>query len=37
MKNEYIIRKELIMSKFVYLFKEANQSMRNLLGGKGAN
>lgn len=25
------------MSKFVYLFKEANQSMRNLLGGKGAN
>ncbi|HKL47501.1 MAG TPA: pyruvate, phosphate dikinase [Candidatus Izemoplasmatales bacterium] len=25
------------MSKFVYLFKEANQSMKNLLGGKGAN
>lgn len=25
------------MSKFVYLFKEGNASMRNLLGGKGAN
>jgi len=25
------------MSKFVYLFKEADQSMKNLLGGKGAN
>jgi len=25
------------MTKFVYLFKEADQSMRNLLGGKGAN
>ena len=25
------------MSKFVYLFKEGDASMRNLLGGKGAN
>ena len=25
------------MSKFVYLFKEGNASMRELLGGKGAN
>ncbi|MGM0495899.1 MAG: pyruvate, phosphate dikinase [Bacillota bacterium] len=25
------------MTKFVYLFKESDQSMRNLLGGKGAN
>ena len=25
------------MTKFVYLFKEADASMRNLLGGKGAN
>ena len=25
------------MSKFVYLFKEGNATMRNLLGGKGAN
>ena len=25
------------MSKYVYLFKEGNAQMRNLLGGKGAN
>lgn len=25
------------MTKFVYLFKEGNADMRNLLGGKGAN
>ena len=25
------------MSKYVYLFKEGDASMRNLLGGKGAN
>ena len=25
------------MSKFVYLFAEGNATMRNLLGGKGAN
>lgn len=25
------------MSKYVYLFKEGDQTMRNLLGGKGAN
>jgi len=25
------------MTKYVYLFKEGDQSMRNLLGGKGAN
>ncbi|MBI9008632.1 MAG: pyruvate, phosphate dikinase [Tenericutes bacterium] len=25
------------MTKYVYLFKEADQSMKNLLGGKGAN
>ena len=24
-------------NKYVYLFKEGNASMRNLLGGKGAN
>ena len=25
------------MTKYVYLFKEGNANMRNLLGGKGAN
>ena len=25
------------MSKYVYLFREGDQSMKNLLGGKGAN
>ena len=25
------------MAKWVYLFKEGNASMRNLLGGKGCN
>ena len=25
------------MAKYVYLFNEGNASMRNLLGGKGAN
>ena len=25
------------MAKWVYLFKEGNAEMRNLLGGKGAN
>ncbi|NLO39487.1 MAG: PPi-dependent pyruvate phosphate dikinase, partial [Ruminiclostridium sp.] len=25
------------MAKYVYSFKEGNASMRNLLGGKGAN
>jgi len=25
------------MTKYVYLFREANQTMKNLLGGKGAN
>ena len=25
------------MAKYVYLFKEGNAGMRNLLGGKGAN
>ncbi|MCI8814067.1 MAG: PPi-dependent pyruvate phosphate dikinase, partial [Lachnospiraceae bacterium] len=25
------------MAKWVYLFKEGNADMRNLLGGKGAN
>jgi len=25
------------MTKYVYLFSEGNASMRNLLGGKGAN
>ena len=30
-------KKEKNMSKFVYLFAEGNASMRNLLGGKGAN
>ena len=27
----------MIMTKFVYSFKEGNADMRNLLGGKGAN
>jgi pyruvate,orthophosphate dikinase len=27
----------LLMAKYVYLFSEGNASMRNLLGGKGAN
>ena len=26
-----------VMAKWVYLFKEGDASMRNLLGGKGAN
>ena len=26
-----------MMKKFVYAFKEGNATMRNLLGGKGAN
>jgi pyruvate, orthophosphate dikinase len=30
-------RKEEIMTKYVYLFKEGKPSMKNLLGGKGAN
>ena len=25
------------MTKYVYLFKEGNAKMKNLLGGKGAN
>ncbi len=32
-----ISRKDIHMKKYVYLFKEGNASMRNLLGGKGAN
>ena len=27
----------MLMTKYVYLFSEGNASMRNLLGGKGAN
>jgi len=27
----------LYMTKYVYLFSEGNASMKNLLGGKGAN
>jgi pyruvate,orthophosphate dikinase len=30
-------RKDISMEKFVYLFSEGNASMKNLLGGKGAN
>jgi pyruvate, orthophosphate dikinase len=30
-------RKDYTMTKYVYLFKEGNSSMKNLLGGKGAN
>jgi len=30
-------RKEKIMTKYVYLFKEGKPSMKSLLGGKGAN
>ena len=26
-----------MMPKYVYLFREGNKDMRNLLGGKGAN
>ena len=26
-----------MMTKYVYIFKEGNKDMRNLLGGKGAN
>lgn len=32
-----IVRKEDTMTKYVYLFKEGQASMKNLLGGKGAN
>jgi len=28
---------EVVMTKYVYLFSEGNASMRELLGGKGAN
>ena len=28
---------EVVMTKYVYLFSEGNASMKNLLGGKGAN
>ncbi len=37
--KQYIIKRkgETKMSKFVYLFSEGNASMRELLGGKGAN
>jgi pyruvate,orthophosphate dikinase len=31
------VRKEYKVQKYVYLFKEGDASMRNLLGGKGAN
>ena len=31
------IRRNCLMAKWVYLFKEGNADMRNLLGGKGAN
>jgi hypothetical protein len=34
---KYKKRKEYHMTKYVYLFKEGDASMRNLLGGKGAN
>jgi len=34
--NEYI-RRIVNVTKYVYLFSEGNASMRNLLGGKGAN
>ena len=27
----------MLMKKYVYLFNEGNATMRNLLGGKGAN
>ena len=30
-------RRNIAMAKWVYLFKEGNAGMRNLLGGKGAN
>ena len=33
----YIRRKADTMTKYVYLFKEGNANMRELLGGKGAN
>ena len=31
------VRGNIMAHKYVYLFKEGNASMRNLLGGKGAN
>ena len=34
---EYFGRNEQLAHKYVYLFNEGNASMRNLLGGKGAN
>ena len=37
-KHWYIFKKEKNMTeKRVYLFREGNADMRNLLGGKGAN
>ena len=36
-KCVYIDRRKNYGKKYVYLFSEGNASMRNLLGGKGAN
>ena len=33
----FTFRRNYQMAKWVYLFKEGNADMRNLLGGKGAN
>ena len=35
--KNYKILGEIMAKKYVYLFKEGNAKMRNLLGGKGAN
>jgi pyruvate,orthophosphate dikinase len=35
--RDFTNKEELRMTKYVYMFSEGNASMRNLLGGKGAN
>jgi len=35
--KEKVINGRFFMAKYVYLFSEGNASMRDLLGGKGAN
>ena len=39
MNTEHDVKKGecIMMPKYVYLFREGNKDMRNLLGGKGAN
>ena len=35
--GKIVLRRKINMKKYVYLFNEGNSSMRELLGGKGAN